>query len=128
MLQPENQPKKYQTLFADIDTGRTKIPMFQRDFVWSDEQTARLIVSIGFPIGAFIFWQTRDELRHIRKIENIAFPDTSKGDSRQYVLDGPIISRALISSRQRGDTWSTLLSLQQPAHLRPPFSNRRHGD
>lgn len=90
MLQPENQPKKYQTLFADIDTGRTKIPMFQRDFVWSDEQTARLIDSIikGFPIGAFIFWQTRDELRHIRNIGNIDLPDTPKGESRQYVLDG----------------------------------------
>jgi hypothetical protein len=90
MLQPENQPKKYLTLFADIDTGRTKIPMFQRNFVWSDEQTAKLIDSIikGFPIGAFIFWQTRDELRHIRNIGNIALPDTPKGDSRQYVLDG----------------------------------------
>ncbi len=90
MLQPENQPKKYLTLFADIDTGRTKIPMFQRDFVWSDEQTARLIDSIikGFPIGAFIFWQTRDELRHIRNIGNIDLPDTPKGESRQYVLDG----------------------------------------
>ncbi len=90
MLQPENQPKKYHTLFADIDTRRTKIPMFQRDFVWSDEQTAKLIDSIikGFPIGAFIFWQTRDELRHIRNIGNIALPDTPKGDSRQYVLDG----------------------------------------
>jgi hypothetical protein len=90
MLQPENQTKKYEHLFADIDSGRTKVPMFQRDFVWSDTQTAKLIDSIikGFPIGAFIFWQTRDELRHIRNIGNISLPDTPKGESRHYVLDG----------------------------------------
>src|SRR5690348_10117027 len=90
MLQPENRPMKYQTLFTDIDEGRIKVPMFQRDFVWSADQTAKLIDSIinGFPIGAFIFWQTKDELRHIRNIGNIVLPDTPKGDSRQYVLDG----------------------------------------
>lgn len=90
MLQPENQTKKYEHLFADIDSGRTKVPMFQRDFVWSEAQTAKLVDSIikGFPIGAFIFWQTRDELRHIRNIGNINLPDTPKGESRHYVLDG----------------------------------------
>jgi hypothetical protein len=64
--------------------------MFQRDFVWDNTQTARLIDSIikGFPIGAFIFWQTRDELRHVRNIGNISLPDTPKGETRQYVLDG----------------------------------------
>jgi uncharacterized protein with ParB-like and HNH nuclease domain len=37
MQQPENQSKKYGVLFADIDSGRIKIPMFQRDFVWTKE-------------------------------------------------------------------------------------------
>ena len=56
MLQPENQSRKYDALFADIDTGRIKVPMFQRDFVWTKEQTSKLIDSIikGFPIGTFI--------------------------------------------------------------------------
>jgi hypothetical protein len=90
MLQPENQPKKYSHLFTDIDTGRIKIPMFQRDFVWTNEQTAKLIDSIikGFPIGSFIFWQTREVLRHIRNIGNITLPDIPKGESASYVLDG----------------------------------------
>jgi hypothetical protein len=90
MLQPENQPKKYDVLFADIDAGRIKIPMFQRDFVWSDAQTAKLIDSIikGFPIGSFIFWQSRDGLRHVRNIGNVKLPDTPKGEPSLYVLDG----------------------------------------
>ncbi|MDO9097500.1 MAG: DUF262 domain-containing protein, partial [Candidatus Methanoperedens sp.] len=66
MLQPENQTKKYQNLFSDIDSGSIKIPKFQRYFVWTKEKTAKLIDSIikGFPSGTFIFWKTREELRH----------------------------------------------------------------
>lgn len=90
MLQPENQSKKYDALFTDIDTGRVKIPMFQRDFVWTKEQTAKLIDSIikGFPIGTFILWKTREELRAMRNIGNIALPEVPKGEPVSYVLDG----------------------------------------
>jgi hypothetical protein len=90
MLQPENQSKKYDALFADIDTGRIKVPMFQRDFVWTKEQTAKLVDSIikGFPIGTFILWKTREELRAMRNIGNVALPEAPKGDAVSYVLDG----------------------------------------
>src|SRR5687767_6899845 len=90
MLQPENQSKKYDALFSDIDTGRIKLPMFQRDFVWTKEQTSKLIDSIikGFPIGTFIVWKTREELRAMRNIGNVMLPEAPKGDAVSYVLDG----------------------------------------
>lgn len=90
MLQPENQSKKYDFLFTDIDSGRIKIPKFQRDFVWGNRQTAKLIDSIikGFPIGTFIFWKTREELRSVKNIGNIELPLAPKGDAVLYVLDG----------------------------------------
>lgn len=90
MLIPENPSKKYDILFADIDTGRIKIPKFQRDFVWSKDQTAALIDSLikGFPIGTFIFWKTKDELREVKEIGNINLPDTPQGEFVHYVLDG----------------------------------------
>jgi len=90
MLQPENQSKKYHHLFTDIDIGRIKIPKFQRDFVWSKGQTAKLIDSIikGFPIGTFIFWKTFEELRYVKNIGNISLPDPPKGDAVFYVLYG----------------------------------------
>jgi hypothetical protein len=89
MLQPENQSKKYQHLFTGIDIGQIKIPRFQRDFVWSKEQTAKLIDSIikGFPIGTFIFWKTGEQLRCVN-IGNTPLPDPPKGDVALYVLDG----------------------------------------
>ena len=90
MLQPENRSRKYDHLFTDIDTGRIKIPQFQRDFVWDKRQTARLIDSLikGFPIGTFIFWKTKDTLREVRNIGNITLPETPEGEFVYYVLDG----------------------------------------
>jgi hypothetical protein len=90
MLQPENQNKKYDFLFADIDSGRIKIPKFQRDFVWTKDQTAKLIDSIikGFPIGTFIFWKTNEDMRHIKDIGNIRLPDPPSGEPVSFVLDG----------------------------------------
>lgn len=90
LLQPDNANKKYESLFVEIDTGQIKLPMFQRDFVWDKEQSAKLIDSIlkGFPIGTFVFWRTRDELRSYRNVGNHRLPDTPKGDYAQYILDG----------------------------------------
>lgn len=90
MQQPENRSRKYHHLFTEIDTGRIKIPQFQRDFVWDKEQTARLIDSLikGFPIGNFIFWKTKDKLREVRNIGNVSLPDTPAGEFVYYVLDG----------------------------------------
>ena len=90
MQQPENQSKKYSSLFNDIDGGKIKIPQFQRDFVWAKIRTAKLIDSIlkGFPIGTFILWKTKERLRHMRNIGNIELPEPESGDAVQYVLDG----------------------------------------
>jgi hypothetical protein len=90
LLQPDNHNKKYESLFVEIDTGQIKLPMFQRDFVWDKEQSSKLIDSIlkGFPIGTFIFWKTKEELRSYNEIGNHKLPATPKGDYVQYILDG----------------------------------------
>lgn len=90
LLQPDNHNKKYESLFVDIDTGRIKLPMFQREFVWDKEQSSKLIDSIlkGFPIGTFIFWKTKEELRSYKEVGNHTLPATPKGDHVEYILDG----------------------------------------
>jgi len=90
MLQPENQNKKYERLFIEIHDGQIKIPNFQRSFVWDKLQTAKLIDSIikGFPIGTFILWKTREEMRHYKSIGNDVLLKTKKGATSFYILDG----------------------------------------
>lgn len=90
MNQPKNRSEKYSSLFTQIDNGTVKIPQFQREFVWSKSQTAKLIDSIikGFPMGTFILWKTKERLRHVRNVGNMALPDAQDGEAVHYVLDG----------------------------------------
>ncbi|MEX2165088.1 MAG: DUF262 domain-containing protein [Sulfuricaulis sp.] len=87
---PEPVPMNYSTLLSDIEKGLVKIPQFQREFVWSRDKVAGLLDSIvkGYPIGTFILWKTKEELRSIRNLGNAKLPSTPKGDFTNYVLDG----------------------------------------
>lgn len=90
MSLPEPQSIMFSSLMSDIEKGNIKIPQFQRDFVWSKEKSAKLLDSIvkGYPIGTFIFWKTKDELRALRNLGGLDLPKTPKGDYIHYVLDG----------------------------------------
>ncbi len=87
---PEPQSVTFTSLFAEIENGTIKIPQFQRNFVWSRAQSAKLLDSIvkGYPIGTFILWKTDERLRSVRNLGGVNLPDTAKGDSVKYVLDG----------------------------------------
>jgi uncharacterized protein with ParB-like and HNH nuclease domain len=65
---------------SDIDKGTIKIPQFQRDFVWNKEKSAKLLDSIvkGYPIGTFILWKTKEELRSLRNIGGLELPRTPR--------------------------------------------------
>ncbi|QGM29328.1 DUF262 domain-containing protein [Bacillus sp. N3536] len=90
MQQPEPLSTNFNMFIDDIDRGVIKIPQFQREFVWSIEQSAKLIDSIlkGYPIGTFILWESDEQLRSIRNIGGAPLPETPPGTKVQYVLDG----------------------------------------
>jgi hypothetical protein len=87
---PEPQSVTFPSLFDQIKNGTIKIPQFQRDFVWTKVQSARLLDSIikGYPIGTFILWSTQERLRSIRNLGGSDLPDTPPGNAVKYVLDG----------------------------------------
>ena len=86
----ENGDKNYTSLLTEIENGQIKIPQFQRQFVWSKSNSAKLIDSIlkGYPIGTFIYWRTNERLRSIRNIGNIDLVEPKDGEFVNYVLDG----------------------------------------
>lgn len=90
MYQPTPGTIQYNALINDIEKGVIKIPQFQREFVWSKNQSASLLDSIikGYPIGSFILWKTKERLRSIRNVGGVDLPDIPDGDLVQYVLDG----------------------------------------
>jgi len=90
MHQPDPQSRSYTQVINGIELGTMKIPQFQREFVWSREKSAKLIDSIlkGYPIGTFILWKTREQLRAVRDIGGVQLPPTPHGDYAEQVLDG----------------------------------------
>jgi len=44
MNQPEPQALGFRAVLNAIELGRIKIPQFQRDFVWTKEKSAKLLV------------------------------------------------------------------------------------
>lgn len=111
MLTPNNRNMPYEELFVEIDKGTIKIPKFQREFVWSKEQTAALIDSLikGFPIGAFTFWNTTEELRYVKSIGNYQLQTAPEGYPVSYVLDGQqritslyAVRRGVVYNRRNG--------------------------
>lgn len=86
----QNISVKYTDLLSEIEAGQVKIPQFQRKFVWSIKDSAKLLDSIikGYPIGTFIYWRTNERLRSVRNLGNIVLPEPKHGEFVNYVLDG----------------------------------------
>lgn len=87
--QPKPESKKYSDLISEIQKWEIKIPKFQREFVRSLEQTAKLLDSIikWYPIWTFIMRKTNERLNDIKNIGNLLLPVVPDDIKVQYVLD-----------------------------------------
>ncbi len=77
-------------LIERICSGDIRIPAFQRDFVWEQDQIAFLIDSIykGFPIGTIFLWKTDNRLSFEKKLGQFDLPEPTRDYPVNYVLDG----------------------------------------
>lgn len=76
-------------LLDDVRSGRIRIPVFQRDFVWKKTQRLELFDSLnsGFPIGSLLFWKPQELVfNYNNKIGPFLIEYNSSNYS--YVLDG----------------------------------------
>jgi hypothetical protein len=78
------------SLLSDVERGNIKIPVFQRQYIWSDEQIISLLDSIyrGYPVGSLLMWSTREELKHERNVGGFTLPETPEDYPVNYILDG----------------------------------------
>ena len=78
------------SLLTEIDRGNIKIPVFQREYVWNDEQIMSLLDSIyrGYPVGSVLLWSTKEALNHERNVGGFSLPTTPEDYPVNYVLDG----------------------------------------
>ena len=73
-----------------VPRGQSRVPAFQRGFVWDPDQVAYLMDSIYklYPFGSLLLWRTREQLRHERNLGPFALPDRNPDYPVDYVLDG----------------------------------------
>ncbi len=77
-------------LLDRVSTGKLRVPVFNRPFVWRPEQMLELFDSIerGYPIGSLLVWQTDEPVQSLSQIGDIEIPDPEPGSSVAYILDG----------------------------------------
>ena len=76
-------------LFARINRGDIQLPDFQRSYAWDEDRIRSLIVSVlrGYPIGALMALDTRNEKMRFRPRALAGAPDTGV-DPGLLLLDG----------------------------------------
>lgn len=77
-------------IVEQVEAGQTRIPAFQRGFVWEPERVAQLMDSIykGYPFGALLFWRTKEQLRAEKHLGPFELPSPREDFPIDYVLDG----------------------------------------
>lgn len=102
-------------LLDSVLKGETRIPRFQRPYIWTLSDMTKLFesISMGFPIGSLLIWQTDQE--NISSLDRIGPLDVPSGQGRQhsYVVDGHqrlatllgVLSLPEKSPRETQDQW-----------------------
>src|SRR4051812_5260146 len=83
-------------LLNQISEEEIVLPAIQRDFVWSESQTAKLLDSImrGYPVGIVLLWETYNDLQYRPFIEDFrggtlhTYSDNRQRRRIRLVLDG----------------------------------------
>lgn len=80
-----------------INRKEYQLPSIQRPFVWTQDQTLRLLDSLmcGYPIGSVMVWKPKDKIRCRPFLDKyadgdrlISYPPTKEDDQGHMVLDG----------------------------------------
>ncbi|MGW0070276.1 GmrSD restriction endonuclease domain-containing protein [Streptosporangium sandarakinum] len=87
---PEPSTPRLVNVARDILAGRTVLPKFQREFVWSRQQILNLLDSIAknYPIGSILLWESDQELASERTIAGLEVDSLPLGRHVHYLLDG----------------------------------------
>jgi len=85
----------------DADGGGLWLPNIQRQFVWQEDQIARLFDSImrQYPLSSMLIWKTKEKIRHRSFIQN--FNDGRTDLKSHYQPDHERVKRLVLDGQQR---------------------------
>jgi len=87
-IKPDRELLK--SIINRIETGEVKLPPFQRNFVWNQDQIVSLLDSIykNYPIGCIIVWRCNERLLARKNIGGFQLIEREAEYPIDYVLDG----------------------------------------
>ena len=87
---PKPEVVYLQAIFREIRQGKTRIPAFQRGFVWTQRQVLELLDSVyrSYPIGSLLFWNTDVDQMRTDDGDEVPFPHPEIAGPVDFVLDG----------------------------------------
>lgn len=89
------------TLTEYVLTGQIRIPEFQRPIIWQAEDVEDVLDSIneGYPIGFFLFWTSRENLRERTPHPlHLKLRKLKKNENKLWLLDGQQRATAITGS------------------------------
>ena len=136
---PESTVPRLEALAHRVLTGDVILPKFQRQFVWSRQQTLDLLdsVSRNYTIGSVLLWQSTEWLASERTVAGLDVEPQRHGYPVNYILDGQQRLASICGAlywRPDGDSeskWNIVYDLERqefrhvttfddpPAHLMP---------
>ncbi|MFA5020403.1 MAG: DUF262 domain-containing protein [Candidatus Pacearchaeota archaeon] len=95
VIESKDLPK----MLEQLEEGFYAIPIFQRDFVWDQNNIKSLWDSIYryYPIGSFLIWETEEKLPKHRDLLGIELKQNERGNYN-YILDGQQRITSLLGS------------------------------
>ena len=117
-------------LVERIETGRIRVPRFQRAFVWKQTDLLALLDSIlrGFPIGSILVWDTEENIESTDRIGPVRI-DTPPEGVVGYLIDGQQRVSTLVGTLRLTDDmdrivdnvdWRVYFNLDTQEFLRTP--------
>ena len=119
------------TLIAGINKGEIKIPKFQRNFVWKDDQALDLLDSLAnnYPVGSLLLWRTKERLLAERNIGEFSLPSTDDMEPTDYVLDGQqrlTVIYSCLGAKETDSGFAVVYDLEEEKFLRIPENPKLH--
>lgn len=124
-------------IFRDLGAGKVRVPAFQRQFVWNQNQVLRLLQSVyfGYPIGSLLLWSVTEKYLHTVVPDGTYLP-TPDDDvyPATYVLDGLQRCATLYSvfhhdDRETAHIFNVVFDLQGEEFLHAdPATDSQHPD
>ena len=113
------------TLISGINKGEIKIPKFQRQFVWKDDQALDLLDSLAnnYPVGSLLLWRTKERLPIERNIGEFSLPATDDMEPTDYVLDGQqrlTVIYSCLGAKETDVGFAVVYDLEEERFLRFP--------